>query len=92
MGRQREAIAELEEAIALGGGHPTPEESLFLALARERSGDHARACAALKGANNQEPAVSSREDWWSARVRHLLRREAARLILDRDMPADPFAP
>jgi hypothetical protein len=29
--------------------------------------------------------------WWNVRTRRLLRREAQRLILDGDFPADPFA-
>jgi len=91
MGFEFEAIAALGEAVALGGGQPTPEESFFLAMAHERSGDHARARALLRGVRGEDPPIEHRELWWSARARHLLRREAARLILDRDMPADPFA-
>jgi len=62
-----------------------------LSTARFRLGDRTKAGAFLAGPWRDEPNAVSREDWWSARARRLLRREAARLILDRDMPADCFA-
>ncbi len=91
MGQQREAIAAIDEAVALARGQTTPEESLFLALAHKRSGDRDKARAALSGDRGEEPTIKNRAEWWSARCRKLLRREAARLILDPDFPANPFA-
>ncbi len=92
MGFEFETIAALDEAVGLGGGHASHEELLLLALAFERSGDHTRARALIRGDRAHDPPIGSREDWWLARRLGLLRREAARLILDRDMPADCFAP
>ena len=44
-GRYREAIARVNEAIALGEGQVLPEEALFLALAHLQTGDAAKARA-----------------------------------------------
>ncbi len=90
-GRYREAIDRIEQGIAIGGG-AFPEEAVFLAMAHFRLGDRMKARALLTVPWRDEPDTVTSEDWWAARARRLLRREAARMILDRDMPADAFAP
>jgi hypothetical protein len=91
-GRYREAIVRINEAIAGGGGDVQPEDALFLALAHFRAGEPAQARALLAGPWSDAPDGPSAEDWWAARGRRLLRREAMRLILDPSFPVDPFAP
>jgi WD40 repeat protein/tetratricopeptide (TPR) repeat protein len=91
VGRYREAIARLEKAIALGEGEIAPDEALFLAMAHFHAGDHARARALLAAPWRDEPDGPSAEDWWAARGRRLVRREALRLILDPPFPGDVFA-
>jgi hypothetical protein len=51
-----------------------------------------QARALLSRLGDVGPDGPSSEDWWNARARRLLRREAERLILDADFPDDPFAP
>ena len=92
LGRYREAIDRIQEGIALGSGEVPPEEAVFLAMAHFRIGDTEKARALLAGPWDDEPDRRSVEEWWDDRPLRLLRREAARLILDRDFPADPFAP
>jgi hypothetical protein len=92
LGRHREAIARLRAGIAAAEGEVAPEAAVFLALAHFRAGDHAQARALLARPWSDEPEGPSAEDWWAARARRLLRREAARLILDPHFPTDPFAP
>jgi hypothetical protein len=89
-GRFGEAIARLEEAIAPGGGAVAPAEAIFLAMARFRAGEPAEAQARFASPWRDEPAGSA-EDWWAWRGRRLLRREAERLILKLEFPANPFA-
>ena len=91
-GRYREAIVRINEAIALGRGEVQPEEALFLALAYFRAGEPSKASELLARPWSDEPDGPSAEDWWAARGRRLLRREAVRLILDPSFPVDPFAP
>jgi WD40 repeat protein/tetratricopeptide (TPR) repeat protein len=91
-GRYREAIDRLQEATAAAEGEVGPEEAAFLAMAHIQIGDAARSRALLARPWSDEPEGPSAEDWWTARARRVLRREAARLILDRDFPTDPFTP
>ncbi len=90
-GRSTEAIARLEESIATGGGAVLPETSAFLAMAHFHAGDRAKARALLSGPCRDEPDSLSAQSWWAWRGRRLLRREAARLILDPDFPANPLS-
>jgi WD40 repeat protein/tetratricopeptide (TPR) repeat protein len=90
-GRYPEAIARLEESIAVAEGAVAPEAAVFLAMAHFRMGDHAKARALLAIPWRDEPGGPSAEDWWSWRGRRLLRREAERLVLDPSFPAEPFA-
>jgi tetratricopeptide (TPR) repeat protein len=90
-GRSAEAIEWTREGIAMGGGPAAFDEVVFLAMASSRVGDHARARALLNGLGDGGPDGPSSDHWWAAQARRLLRREAVRLILDRDFPADPFA-
>jgi WD40 repeat protein/tetratricopeptide (TPR) repeat protein len=92
LGRYREAIDRLREGIAAAEGEVGPEEGVFLAMAHFRTGDRARARALLARSWSDEPDGPSAEDWWAARARRLLRREAERLVLDPDFPTDLFAP
>ena len=92
LGRDRDAIARLEEAIATGDGVVAPVEAIFLAMSHFRMGEHAKARALLSGPWRDAPDGPSAEDWWAWRGRRLLLREAERLILDREFPAKPFAP
>jgi WD40 repeat protein/tetratricopeptide (TPR) repeat protein len=91
MGRHREAIARLEEAITLGDGNATPVEVIFLAMAQFQVGEPAKARALCGSLSRDEPYGPSTEDWWAWRGRRLLLREAERLVLDPSVPADPFA-
>jgi WD40 repeat protein/tetratricopeptide (TPR) repeat protein len=91
LGRDRDAIARLEEAVALGEGDVAPAEAAFLALGYFRVGNRARARSLLNAPWSDAPTGPSAEDWWSWRQLRLLRREAVRLILDPDFPADPTA-
>jgi hypothetical protein len=91
-GRHREAIARLEEAIAVGGGSLSPIEAIFLAMAHFRTGGPAKARALLSGPWRDEPDGLSAEAWWAWRGHRLLRHEAERLILDPEFPANPFSP
>ena len=81
-----------QEAIATGDGNATPEEAVFLAMAHFQTGDRAKARALLAQPWSDAPDGPSAEAWWAARGRRVLHREAARLILDRDFPPNPFAP
>jgi hypothetical protein len=91
LGRDRDAIARLEEAIALGDGDLAPAEAAFLAMGYFRVGNRARARSLLNVPWSDAPTGPSAEDWWTWRQLRLLRREAVRLILDSDFPADPMA-
>jgi tetratricopeptide (TPR) repeat protein len=92
-GQYRAAIDRINEGIATANGAPVLENFLapiFLAMAYHKAGDHAKArelLAKLRPAN-----LASSLDLDAGRIFHLLRREAERLILDPDFPADPFAP
>jgi tetratricopeptide (TPR) repeat protein len=90
-GQSAEAIERTREGIAMGGGEPSFDEAVFLAMAYSTVGDHASARALMSRLGDGGPEGPSSEDWWNARARRLLRREAVRLILDREFPADPFA-
>jgi tetratricopeptide (TPR) repeat protein len=90
-GRPTAAIERTREAIATGDGRPSFDESVILALATFRAGDRAQARALLSRLGDEGPTGPSSEDWWNARARRLIRREAERLILDGDFPTDPFA-
>ncbi len=76
-GRYHDAIARLEDAKALGEGKVERELAVFLALAHFRTGERSKASALLASPSGDEPDGPSAEDWWAARGRHLLRREAA---------------
>jgi tetratricopeptide (TPR) repeat protein len=91
-GRPAEAIERTREAIAIGDGRPSFDETVFLAMATSRAGDRVQARALLSRLGDVGPDGPSSEDWWNARARRLLRREAERLILDGDFSDDPFAP
>jgi WD40 repeat protein/tetratricopeptide (TPR) repeat protein len=90
-GRYREAIARFEEATAAGGGAVLPETAAFLAMAYFHVGDPAKARSLLSAPWRDQPDGPSAEAWWAWRGRRLLRREAARLILDPEFPANPFS-
>jgi tetratricopeptide (TPR) repeat protein len=90
-GRSAEASERFREGIALKGGPTAFDEAAFLAMAVFQGGDHAPARALLSGLEDVRPDGPSSEDWWQAEARRVLRREAERLILDGDFPADPFA-
>ena len=92
-GRYREAIDRINEGIAAANGAPVLEDFLapiFLAMAYHKAGDQAKArelaCQAAR--RPTRPSARGRQD---SQILHLLRREAKRLILDPDFPADPFA-
>ncbi len=90
-GRAAEAIARTREGIAVVGGPATFDEMLVLAMAAFQGGDHPQARALLNGLGDVGPDGPSSDAWWNAQARRLIRREAERLILDGDFPADPFA-
>ena len=90
-GRAAEAIARTREGIAVVGGPAAFDEVLVLAMAAFQGGDHAQARALLNGLGDVGPDGPSSDAWWNAQARRLIRREAERLILDGDFPADPFA-
>ena len=68
-----------------------PEEPVFLAMAHFRLGDTDKARALLARSWDDESNRQNVEKWWVNKPVRLLRREATRLILDPDFPADPFA-
>ncbi len=90
--RYREAIDRIQEGINLGRGDVPPEEPVFLAMAHFRLGETDKARAMLARSWDDEPDRRSVEPSWVSRPVRLLRREATRLILDPDFPANPFAP
>ncbi len=90
-GRSAEAIARTREGIAVVGGPATFDEVVVLAMAAFQGGDHGQARALLNGLGDVGPDGPSSDAWWNAQARRLMRREAERLILDGDFPADPFA-
>jgi hypothetical protein len=91
-GRHAEAIGLVREVVATTDRQTAFEENLFLAMASFRAGDHAKARALLRGLGPEPPDGPSSADWWRAQSCRLLRREAVRLIVDGEFPADPFAP
>jgi tetratricopeptide (TPR) repeat protein len=90
-GRYRDAIDRLNEGIAAQDGAAFSEDFLYLALAYHRLNDSARARSFLAAVPPDDP-ITVRDRYWDCRALPLLVREAARVILDPDMPADPFAP
>ena len=90
-GRPAEASERLREGIAIGGGPAEFEETVFLAMAAFQGGDRARARALLSELGDGRPDGPSSSAWWEAEARRVLHREAERMILDGDFPADPFA-
>jgi WD40 repeat protein/serine/threonine protein kinase/tetratricopeptide (TPR) repeat protein len=90
LGRYREAIERINEGVALGDGGMTREESAFLAMAQFRIGEREKARAILKAPLREEHDEPSSAKWWEARARHVLWREAVRLILEQAVPIDPF--
>ncbi len=89
--RYGEAFAKIDEGIALDGGQAMPEDVIFRAMAYHRTGEAARARATLAGLPS-DVADGPPSAYWDIRGLRLLRREAIRLILDADFPADPFTP
>ena len=90
-GQSAEAIERTREGIAMGGGEPSFDEAVFLAMGYSTVGDHASARVLLSRLGDGGPEGPSSDAWWTARARRLLRREAVRLVRDRGFPADPFA-
>jgi WD40 repeat protein/serine/threonine protein kinase/tetratricopeptide (TPR) repeat protein len=92
LGRYRDALDRSRQGIALGDGRLSIDDAIFLAMAHYQTGDADKARALLSRPWSDAPDSPSAEAWWADRGRRLLRREAERIIFDRDMPANPFAP
>ncbi len=93
LGRYREAIERIQDGIALSGsGGVPPLEAVFLAMAHFRIGDADKARSLLASPWDDESERRSVESWWVDGPLRLLRRDAARSILDPPFPKDPFAP
>jgi WD40 repeat protein len=95
-GRAPDALAHLNESLALKGGRSALRVLLFLAMAHHRLGHTLDARRCLKEATRLIVALADdqRPISWPDRVEYqILRREAEALILyDPVFPADPFAP
>ena len=87
-GRIDEAIARLNEGMAVAKGAEAPGDWAFLAIAHARKGSSGEARQWLDRLRSVKH--DPRESFWEIQELALLRSEAESLLFDAGFPSDPF--
>ncbi len=91
LGRYREAISRLREGVGPGEIALSFPDGVFLAMAHWQIGERREARSVLRWLEDCVRDGKQNDPWPQFAAKYVLLREAERLILDGDFPADPFS-